>query len=248
MSGSPYDTEGLPPIRAGLARRSITPPIPALMAGFFHEREARSVRDDLFCNAAVFESGGRRLVLVNLDLIAVDRSWGDQARALIAERLGMPGEAILICATHTHTGPAVRPTTRAEWVNFEWLDALPETIADTVGEAADGMFDAMLMPGRTYDDTSVCRIARLRDGSEHMGAAEGNIGPAGVPDHELLALGIRELDGTARGMVVCYGMHANVIGGGSADFISADWSGEGGPGGAGAGGGRRQLLGEGRAA
>jgi neutral ceramidase len=227
MPASPYDTDGLPPIRAGLARRRITPPIPCLMAGFFHEREATSVRDDLFCNAAVIESGGGHIVLVNLDLIAIDRGWGDEARALIAQRLDMPPQAVLICATHTHTGPAVRPAVRGEWVNFEWLDALPEVIADTVSEAADGMFDAMLMPGRTSDETSVCRIARLRDGSEHMGAsADGRIGPAGVPDHELLALGVRELDGTPRGMVVCYGMHANVIGGGSADFISADWQGE----------------------
>lgn len=227
MTASPFNTEGLPRIRAGVARRCITPPLPSLMAGFFHDREAVRVHDDLFCNAAVFESEGRRIVLVNLDLIAVDRGWGDEARALIAERLEMDPEAVLICATHTHTGPAVRPAVRGEWVDFEWLEALPRTIADTVTEAADGMFDAMLQPGRTTDDTSVCRIARLKDGSEHMGAsAEGIIGPASEPDHELLALGIRELDGTPRGMVVCYGMHANVIGGGGADFISADWQGE----------------------
>lgn len=227
MSASPFNTDGLPAIRAGVARRAITPPIPCMMAGFFHEREATSVRDELFCNAAVFESEGRRMALVNLDLIAVDRSWGDAARALIAERLDMPGEAVLICATHTHTGPAVRPDVRGEWVDFEWLDALAAAIADTVCEAEDGMFDAMLQPGRTIDDTAVCRVVRLQDGTEHMGAkAEGIIGPARPIDHELLALGIRELDGTPRGMVVCYGMHANIIGGGSADFISADWQGE----------------------
>ena len=227
MSGSPYNTDGLPAIRAGLARRCITPPLPSMMAGFFHDREATSVHDDLWCNAAVFESEGRRMALVNLDLIAVDRGWADEARAIVADRLDMPGEAVLICATHTHTGPAVRPAVRGEWVNFEWLEALPAAIADTVCEAADGLFDAMLQPGRTVDDTNVCRLVRLRDGSEHMGGkAEGIIGPAGVPDYELLALGVRDLDGTPRGMVVCYGMHANVIGGGSADFISADWQGE----------------------
>ncbi|MFW5869189.1 MAG: hypothetical protein ACOCX2_15290 [Armatimonadota bacterium] len=227
MSASPYVTEGLPAIRAGLARRCITPPLPSMMAGFFHDRKATSVRDDLFCNAAVLESDGQRIVLVNLDLIAVDRSWADEARAMISKRLEMAPEAILICATHTHTGPAVRPAIRGEWVNFEWLEALPGTIADTVFEAADGIFDAMLQPGRTIDDASVCRLVRLKDGSEHMGASQdGIVGTAGVPDHELLALGIREMDGTPRGMVMCYGMHANVIGGGGADFISADWQGQ----------------------
>ncbi len=227
MPASPYNLDGLPPIRAGVARRRITPPVPALLAGFFHEREATSVRDELHCNAAVFESDGRRTALVNLDLIAVDREWADEARAMIAERLDMPGEAVLICATHTHTGPAVRPATRAEWVNFEWLATLPGIIADTVSEAAEGMFDAVLLPGRTTEDSAVCRVARLRDGSEHMGAnAQGIIGPAGPVDHELLSLGIRELDGTPRGMVVCYGVHACVIVGGNADFVSADWPGE----------------------
>ena len=198
-----------------------------MMAGFFHDRKATSVRDDLFCNAVVLESEGRQIALINLDLIAVDRSWADQARAIVSEHLEIAPEAILICATHTHTGPAVRPAIRGEWVNFEWLEGLPQAIADTVLEAADAKFDAMLQPGRTSDDTSVCRLVRLRDGSEHMGAsADGIIGAAGVPDHELLALGIREMDGTPRGMVMCYGMHANVIGGGGADFISADWQGQ----------------------
>ncbi|MBD3293106.1 MAG: hypothetical protein GF393_09290 [Armatimonadia bacterium] len=227
MPGSPYNVDGLPSIRAGVARRCITPPLPSLMAGFFHEREGTWVHDDLFCNVAVLEAEGRRIALVNLDLIAVDRGWGDEARALIAERAQMDPEAVLICATHTHTGPALRPDIRGEWVDFDWLEALPQAIADTVAGAADGMFDAMLQPGRTIDDTSVCRIVRLRDGTEHMGpGAEDIIGPAAEPDHELLALGIRELDGTPRGMVVCYGMHANVIGGGNADFISADWQGQ----------------------
>ncbi len=227
MPASAYNTDGLPAIRAGLARTRITPPIPAMMAGFFHDREATSVRDHLHCHAAVLESEGRRVVLVSLDLIAVDRGWGDEARSMIGGRLDMPEEAVLICATHTHTGPAVRPAIRGEWVNPEWLQDLPRAIADTVSAAADDMFDALLFPGRTVDDTGVCRVFRLRDGSEHMGtSAEGLIGPAGPTDPELLALGIREFDGTPRGMVACYGMHANVIGGGSADFISADWPGE----------------------
>ncbi len=54
-------------------------------------------------------------------------------------------------ATHTHTGPTPR-TTRPEWVRQEWLDALPGMIADTVVEAREDMFDAVLCPGTQFDD------------------------------------------------------------------------------------------------
>jgi predicted neutral ceramidase superfamily lipid hydrolase len=151
VSESPYNVEDLPQIRAGAAQTVITPPLDCYLAGYFHDRLATRVRDDLYCRALVLEGAGARIALVSLDLVCVVSEWADVARGQIQERTGIGADKVLICATHTHTGPAVRRL-RPRWVQEEWLSSLPEMIADTVARASDNMFDALLFPGRQEDD------------------------------------------------------------------------------------------------
>jgi len=223
MPESPYNTEGLPEIRAGVARSVITPDGKPWLAGYFHERIGETVRDDLHCRALVLDDGECRICIVTLDLIAVNRQWADAARLMIVERTGIPGDRILISATHTHTGPSVgggRPGTPQEW-----LEKLPEMIADTAEAAANDMFDALLFAGVQEEFLLASnRLGRTRDGDEVF-SSEGVIGHAGTVDPTLIAVGIRERDGTVRSVLVNYGMHVDVIGGGGADFVSADWPG-----------------------
>ncbi len=225
MSGSPYDTDGLPQIRAGVARSVITPEGQIPMAGYFHERIGARVRDDLHCRALVLEHEDCRICIVTLDLISVNREWGDAAREMIVERTGIPADRILICATHTHTGPAVSSGSR--WSPpADWLSALPGMIADTAEAAANDTFAAIAFPGVQEECMLASnRLGRTRYGDEIF-SSEGVIGHAGPVDPELLALGIREPDGTVRAVLVNYGMHVDVIGGGGANFVSADWPGE----------------------
>ncbi len=219
-----YDTDGLPEIRAGVARSVITPDGKPYLAGYFHERIGETIRDDLHCRVLILDDGECRICLVTLDLIAVNRDWGDAARDLIVERTGIPADRIMICATHTHTGPSIgggRPGTPKEW-----LEKLPEMIADTAEAAANDMFDALLFPGVKEEYLLASnRLGRTREGDEVF-SSEGVIGHAGPVDPRLIAVGVRELDGTVRAVLVNYGMHVDVIGGGSADFVSADWPGE----------------------
>ncbi len=230
MPESPYNTDGLPEIRAGVARSVITPEGKPWLAGYFHERIGETVRDDLHCRALVLDDGECPLCIITLDLINVNREWGDAARDMIvertgipAERTGIPAERILISATHTHTGPSVgggRPGTPKEW-----LEKLPGMIADTAEAAANDMFDALLFPGMQEEYLLASnRLGRTRDGDEVF-SSEGVIGHAGPVDPELIAVGIREYDGAVRAVLVNYGMHVDVIGGGGADFVSADWPG-----------------------
>ena len=224
MSHSQYNTEGLPNIRAGVARSVITPAGDIPMAGYFHERIGGRVRDDLYCRALVLECDECRICIVTLDLISVSRDWGDAAREMIVERTGIPAERIMICATHTHTGPAV---SGGRWSPPEdWLAALPSMIADTAEAAARETFDALLFPGLQQEAVLASnRLGRTREGDEIF-SSEGVIGHAGPVDPGLIALGVREHDGTVRAVLVNYGMHVDVIGGGGADFVSADWPGE----------------------
>ncbi|MHB9009918.1 MAG: neutral/alkaline non-lysosomal ceramidase N-terminal domain-containing protein, partial [Limisphaerales bacterium] len=91
--------------RVGVATTDITPPLGIPMAGYYHARGADGVLDPLFSKALVIEADGQRAAFVTLDLIGVTRSITDQARAEIAKTTGIPGDHVMISATHAHTGP-----------------------------------------------------------------------------------------------------------------------------------------------
>lgn len=221
MPEGPINTDGLPEIRAGSARVEITPPLGTALAGYFSPRISDRVEDPLFAKALVLESGGERVALVSCDVICMPADIADPARELVEERTGIPAGNVLVCATHTHTGPELRKG-RIIPTNDEWLDEVPEMIATSVERACEDMFDAVLIPGRGHEDRlGSNRLGRKRDGSEVFGK-DDTLGPAGPIDPELLALSVRDHSGTVRAMIANYAMHADTVGG---TGISAGWPG-----------------------
>ncbi len=219
----------LPPpaiVRAGCAQQAITPPLGVSLAGYFHDRVAESVRDDLFARAIVVESDGVRVALIGCDIICISKDIADAAKGMIQAECGIPADHVLLCATHTHTGPEIRPNSVVPQA-AEWVQGLPRLIADAAQAAANDMFAATLHAGRAeVQDCSFNRLFRMKDGSEVFGMPEGRITEAGPIDPELQTLSVRDTDGELRAIAVHFALHPDVIGGGGANFISADWPGE----------------------
>ena len=67
----------------GAAAVVITPPVGTPMAGYYYDRAAEGVHDDLFAKAVVLESGGAKAALVALDLISTTlrASWRSPSRS-----------------------------------------------------------------------------------------------------------------------------------------------------------------------
>ena len=95
--------------KVGRAQEAITPPVGVSLAGYFHDRRAESVRDDLFAKAMVIESGGTRLALVSLDLISVSAEIADSAKDIIRRETGIPPDHVLVCTPSRTTRAACRP-------------------------------------------------------------------------------------------------------------------------------------------
>ena len=102
---------------AGAAQRVITPPVGVSMSGWnpraSGDIRSRYVRDDLYARALVLRNGSRSWALVAVDLSGVDAVATEQIRCGAAERTGLSPDAIMVCATHTHSGPAFCPVATA---------------------------------------------------------------------------------------------------------------------------------------
>lgn len=217
----------------GVGRADITPPVGVSLAGYFHDRVSRSVRDPLSARAVVLQFGGRRLSVVSCDLVCISPELGAKAKDAIRRRTGIPPEWVLICATHTHTGPEVRsgvPVPRDEG----YVATLPDRIADAVDHAVANTAACTLhVGGIEIEGYSHNRLFRLKDGSEVFGKRPGEqygdeqliVDTAGPVDTQLLTLCARDEHGDVRSLLVNFALHPDVIGGGTADFISADWPG-----------------------
>jgi hypothetical protein len=75
------------------------------MAGYFSERLATGIHDPLKAKALVMQQGHERIALVFCDLVGMSLNVSTNARAQASRLTGIPTSNIMICATHTHTGP-----------------------------------------------------------------------------------------------------------------------------------------------
>src|SRR5579872_3859196 len=99
------------PWKAGVATAVITPAEPMWLAGWASRREpAMDKAGELLCKALALEdSQGTRTVIVTLDLIAVPRELALAVAAKVRDQWKLSREYLLFNASHTHTGPEVRP-------------------------------------------------------------------------------------------------------------------------------------------
>jgi neutral ceramidase len=200
----------------------ITPPLGTSLAGYFTDRKAEGVYDDLYASAIVLDDGGSRVVLVACDLCYLTEEMALPIRRDIAARAGVPLDSVLISSTHTHTGPV----TEGPLADMEYLKDIQGKIADAAVEAC-----AHLAPWSPYYGSGTdCRFAfnrryLMKDGSVMTNPGLDNpavVGPAGTVDHSVNVLTARDKDGRTAAVLVNTACHPDTVDG---NLISADWPG-----------------------
>jgi len=210
-------------ILIGAAETIITPPLGTALAGYFHSRTSTGKISDLKAKALIAGDGPDAIGIVACDLIGVSAEVVSAARKLVQERIGLPGERLMICATHTHTGPETRHS-RIVPVNEEWLASLPGKIADAAVAAWDARRPGWLHIGTGHEESlAFNRRFRMRDGTEQFGPGndpDAVAGVAGPTDPRLGVIAAADEDNQPFAMIVNYSLHIDVTGG---NLISADW-------------------------
>ncbi len=94
----------------GYGEADITPdPMQVQMSGYGRERYAKGTLKPLSTQAVVLRNEkGQTALLITADILDFDRVMVDVLRYRIQKTHGIPPENILLAASHTHWGPAVR--------------------------------------------------------------------------------------------------------------------------------------------
>jgi len=140
-------------LRAGAAQRIITPPVGVSMAGWHFraagDRMARYVHDELYAKALVLECGKGAWALLATDLVGVDAVATARIRHEVAQRTDLPPEAILVCATHCHSGPVVCPVASAMVLDEHHAVRADGTIPVSYGQTSSTVSSTAYYVGET---------------------------------------------------------------------------------------------------
>ncbi|RAJ91108.1 hypothetical protein LX87_05325 [Larkinella arboricola] len=228
------------PTRAAFAEKDITPAIGMEQPGGYGKVFHTHVHDPCKVRASVFQNGTDTISVVSVDALMVSASLVASARKRIQAQTGIPADAILICATHSHSSG---PTGMIQPGEFDWADSLIkglaydksscahvgylETIENqivaAVSEAHGKLAGVEIGVGRGVEDqVAFNRRFFMKNGLTftHPGQLNPDIVRAAGPiDPEVGVIGVWDKNDTCIGCLVNYTCHTTTNPGG----ISANW-------------------------
>lgn len=215
-------------LRAGAARMVMTPPLGCHLQGYYEDRVADDIRDDLYAKALVLESGEGALAIVVCDLIGLPQEDCDAAKARVEEWTGIPRSNVLIAATHTHFAPCTDPVGYDVPREEAYMEALPDRVASSVRLAQNRLRAALVghasgqCPGEVFNRRYI-----MADGSiiTNPGRRPDVVKPAGPVDPEVGVLVFLDEQRDPIALLANYALHYVGPGPTGHETISADYFG-----------------------
>lgn len=148
---------------AGASSVNITPPVGVWLIGY-HSRKspADSIYHELKASALALSDGKRTFLLVTADLVGFyDRT--EPFRTEISRKTGVPLENIMLCGSHTHTGPSIgrmRDFMKGQYgeLDKQYYRQTLAKITACCEKACAEMAPATIESGTTQCDISCCKM------------------------------------------------------------------------------------------
>jgi hypothetical protein len=199
---------------AGAARIELDPPLGLAMAGYGNRvGRATGVHDDLAAQALVLSDGSNKIAIAGVDVLALGQRVADDIRKRVATNSDIPADAIMVCATHTHSGPAfnifatphldAKPT---DGRSLEWERALPEKIATAILRADENLEPATLRATDAPFTLGTNRRLMRPNGQIQLAANY-----RGVADDQAKVLGVFNRDSAPIAFILNYPCHGVVL-------------------------------------
>ena len=164
-------------LKAGASKVNITPPLGVKLIGSYG-KPSDSILDDLYVKSLVLNDGDTTLVIVSADLLYSPlEDITNPVREIVKKKTGIPNQNVLVCATHTHSGPEVfsrskllpEKQTNVDDIDQSYLKSLINKIAGSVFIAYQNMKDVKIGAAKGYlPEIIFNRRPRKPDGSVEM--------------------------------------------------------------------------------
>lgn len=163
-------------LRIGFGRRDLTPEYSVPLGGYgnSHMRMSQGFYSRIYATCvAITDDRDETLLLFTVDQIRSEQRWTDAVRARITAQTGIPAERIMVCGTHTHSGPDIG----AALDDSPYFDQYVQALTDAADQALSDRAAAQAYMGRTQvEGLNFVRHYKMTDGSivgVHFGTREG---------------------------------------------------------------------------
>lgn len=215
--------------KAGVGKAVITPSQPMWMSGYAsRDKPAEGKIHDLWAKALVLQDpAGRRVLLVTLDLVGIDRATSQDICRRLEDTHQLERSQISLSTSHTHTGPVVGTNLLSMFALDEtqlalirdYTVQLSDAVAAAVREAFDSLESASIATGRSQAAFAVNRRNNREADVPTLRERGQLVGPV---DHSVPVLSVRNPEGVLRAVAFGYACHATVL---SLMEWSGDWPG-----------------------
>ncbi|MBO7149743.1 MAG: hypothetical protein J6V71_02500 [Clostridia bacterium] len=211
-------------LHAGFSRINITPPMGIDIVGYYKERKAEGVLDELEANAVALSLKEKKVLLITVDHCGIFKPILDDYKKAISKKTGVDISAIFIHSTHTHTGPMLLVETDDKLIN-DYKISLGEKLVILSQQALCDLKPAKMGYGvGVAPNIAFIRRFRMKDGSIKTNPGVNNPdidSPIGEVDERVNVIRF-DRDGAESIVIVNFGDHPDTVGG---NLISADWPG-----------------------
>ncbi len=212
----------------GAAERITTPALGLDIPGYFSARKATGVKDDLYAQALILDNGETLMAVISVDILDFLSSFSSAIRKRLAEAIGIAPEAVMIVATHIHTGQPTNYTGFSVKKNTKAMKRLEDLCVEAAMEAYENRRPVRMGRGSGEERTiSFNRNLFMKNGGAITNPkAEDKLsvlGPMAEIDYGVEVLRFDDETGKTVAQIVNFACHPDVVGG---NEYSADYPGE----------------------
>lgn len=162
--------------KTGFAEADITAPLGSIIPGGFAARYNYTIRARTFARAVVIGEGESRIAIVSLDVCGIYRDAVERIRERVNARCGIAKDAIMVTATHTHTGGPTLDWGEEVVQDPRYIDHIVNAAADAICTAENNATEYTLTNASCeVDGISFIRVYKMRDGSWKTNPGRANI-------------------------------------------------------------------------
>ncbi len=203
----------------GVAREDITPPVGARLFGYRPDLYSECVNDNLTATAFYFEQNNVKAIMVTVCVCLLDTTLANRIRDLIENKHGISRNNILICATHTHSGPDTNDMPGWGCIDRDYYDNIFEpAVLKAVNEAVNNTQPVTMGVATGESKVGINRRQLNEDNSVSLGQC-----PWAPYNPQMTVISFKNGDNKIVANIIHYGCHGTCAGVNTE--ISRDWSG-----------------------
>ena len=215
---------------AGYGRAVINPKMSTPLGGYDSNdmRMHVSIIDDLMATCVALTDGDQSFLMISTDAVRSKGTWTDAVRAKVTEEYGIPGENVMLMASHSHSAPNTnsKNPAMAEYEKI-FVDGCMEAVRLAMADRAKA---TMYQGSVQTEHMTFVRHYEMNDGTvagPNFGTwASGIKGHVGRNDPEMILVKFeREGDDKKPILMMNFQAHTTMTGGAEKLDISADYVG-----------------------